>query len=56
MGFRYLLILSGVVTLGAVTVPAAAAPTRPWAPAPVNSCGETGFDPVARQPDPAAPQ
>ncbi|WP_369639349.1 DUF4185 domain-containing protein [Nocardia sp. JMUB6875] len=53
-----LLILSSVVTLGAVTVPSApasAAPTHPWAPAPVNSCGETGFDPLARQSNPASP-
>ncbi|MGW3541419.1 DUF4185 domain-containing protein [Nocardia niigatensis] len=31
--------------------PAGAAP-HPWAPAPVNSCGETGFDPLNRQADP----
>nr|WP_245550732.1 DUF4185 domain-containing protein [Nocardia paucivorans] len=35
-------------------VPAHAAP-HPWAPPPVNSCGEVGFDPLARQPDPSAP-
>ncbi|MEV6770856.1 DUF4185 domain-containing protein [Nocardia sp. NPDC051030] len=27
---------------------------HPWAPAPVNSCGETGFDPLNRAPDPDA--
>ncbi|WP_433667596.1 DUF4185 domain-containing protein [Nocardia sp. CA-136227] len=47
--------LSAVVTLGAMLLPAtpAAAAPRPWAPAPVNSCGETGFDPVNRQADPS---
>ncbi|MBB5913797.1 hypothetical protein BJY24_002664 [Nocardia transvalensis] len=44
------------VLLAAVglAAPAAAAPA-PWAPPPVNSCGETGFDPRAREPDPKAP-
>nr|WP_155980714.1 DUF4185 domain-containing protein [Nocardia sp. CNY236] len=27
----------------------------PWKPPPVNSCGEIGFDPLARLPDPAQP-
>lgn len=37
-----------------LAVPAQATPF-PWAPPPVNICGETGFDPLAREPDPAAP-
>ncbi|MFC6011621.1 DUF4185 domain-containing protein [Nocardia lasii] len=37
-----------------LAVPAHAAPL-PWQPPPVNLCGETGFDPVNRLPDPAAP-
>lgn len=45
------LVLAGYV---AVPVPAHAAPF-PWAPPPVNECGETGFDPLAREPDPSAP-
>ncbi|MFD6351537.1 DUF4185 domain-containing protein [Nocardia tengchongensis] len=49
------LSLSAVVMLGAMLLPAttAAAAPHPWAPAPVNSCGETGFDPVNRQADPS---
>ncbi|MFF2555744.1 DUF4185 domain-containing protein [Nocardia sp. NPDC058058] len=49
------LAITGVLTLGAALVPAtpaAAGPVRPWAAPPVNSCGETGFDPLARQADP----
>ncbi|MFF0541423.1 DUF4185 domain-containing protein [Nocardia thailandica] len=45
------LLLTGVVGLPA---PTGAAPF-PWAPPPVNMCGETGFDPLDRLPDPAAP-
>ncbi|WP_278261187.1 DUF4185 domain-containing protein [Nocardia sp. AG03] len=37
-----------------LAAPAHAAPL-PWAPPPVNICGETGFDPANRLPDPAAP-
>lgn len=51
--------ISGALILGVALLPAApatAAPTHPWAPAPVNSCGETGFDPLARQSNPASPQ
>ncbi|WP_406234834.1 DUF4185 domain-containing protein [Nocardia sp. NBC_01009] len=48
--------LFGVLLAGLVAVPAPAqAAPHPWAPAPVNSCGETGFDPLAREPDPNAP-
>ncbi|WP_069164966.1 DUF4185 domain-containing protein [Nocardia altamirensis] len=36
-------------------VPPAQAGPLPWAPAPVNSCGEIGFDPRDRTPDPALP-
>lgn len=48
--------LFGVVLAGLLSVPApvTAAP-HPWAPPPVNSCGEVGFDPLAREPDPSAP-
>ncbi|MFC4123918.1 DUF4185 domain-containing protein [Nocardia rhizosphaerae] len=44
----------GAVFVVLLTVPAQAAPF-PWAPPPVNMCGETGFDPLYREPDPAAP-
>ncbi|MFI6871074.1 DUF4185 domain-containing protein [Nocardia sp. NPDC050406] len=45
-------VLTGVVLAGlACTTPSAAAP-HPWAPAPVNSCGEVGFDPLAREQKP----
>lgn len=42
-------LVTGLV--GTTTVPASAAP-HPWTPAPVNRCGETGFDPLARVPLP----
>ncbi|MGV9662721.1 DUF4185 domain-containing protein [Nocardia niigatensis] len=53
-GFPAAPVLSGVVALGAMLLPAtpAGAAPHPWAPAPVNSCGETGFDPLNRQADP----
>jgi hypothetical protein len=44
-------LLTGVLLLPS---PVRAAPL-PWAPPPVNACGETGFDPRAREPDPNAP-
>ncbi|WP_328389620.1 DUF4185 domain-containing protein [Nocardia sp. NBC_00416] len=46
----------GLVLVGYVVVPipARAAP-HPWAPPPVNDCGEVGFDPLAREPDPSVP-
>ncbi|WP_280254833.1 DUF4185 domain-containing protein [Nocardia wallacei] len=43
-----------LLTAAGLSAPAAAAPA-PWAPPPVNACGETGFDPLAREPDPNAP-
>ncbi|WP_029897434.1 DUF4185 domain-containing protein [Nocardia brasiliensis] len=46
--------LFGVLLSGVLTVPAQAGPL-PWAPSPVNSCGEAGFDPRLRDPDPALP-
>ncbi|WP_370011175.1 DUF4185 domain-containing protein [Nocardia cyriacigeorgica] len=48
--------LFGVLLTGVLAVPAPvqAAPF-PWAPPPVNSCGEVGFDPLAREPDPSQP-
>lgn len=45
-------VLTGVLLVGLTcTGPSAAAP-HPWAPAPVNSCGEVGFDPLARESKP----
>ncbi|MFE3542028.1 DUF4185 domain-containing protein [Nocardia sp. NPDC059177] len=44
----------GVALAALLVVPAQAAP-QPWAPPPVNVCGETGFDPLNRLPDPSAP-
>ncbi|MFE3224321.1 DUF4185 domain-containing protein [Nocardia sp. NPDC059228] len=59
-GFPAAPALSGVVALGVMLLPAppAGAAPHPWAPAPVNSCGETGFDPLDRRADPngAPPQ
>ncbi|RMI34420.1 DUF4185 domain-containing protein [Nocardia stercoris] len=43
-----------VVACALHPAPAAAAPA-PWAPPPVNACGETGFDPRARLPEPGSP-
>ncbi|MGW0180886.1 DUF4185 domain-containing protein [Nocardia sp. NPDC003345] len=37
-----------------VSAPVHAAPF-PWAPPPVNVCGEVGLDPLAREPDPSVP-
>ncbi|WP_084487813.1 DUF4185 domain-containing protein [Nocardia sienata] len=53
---RVVLTFLGLVLAGyvAVPVPVRAAP-YPWAPPPVNDCGETGFDPLAREPDPSVP-
>ncbi|MBH0781232.1 DUF4185 domain-containing protein [Nocardia bovistercoris] len=49
--------LVGVALLGALSLPApsAHAGPAPWAPPPVNVCGEVGFDPLVRKPDPNAP-
>ncbi|PXX65680.1 uncharacterized protein DUF4185 [Nocardia tenerifensis] len=49
--------LSGALIAGLLTVPvpAAHAAPFPWAPAPVNSCGEVGFDPLNRERDPTEP-
>lgn len=49
--------LFGVLLTGFLTVPIAPATAGPfpWLPPPVNSCGETGFDPLNRQPDPVLP-
>ncbi|MEV0294241.1 DUF4185 domain-containing protein [Nocardia sp. NPDC050710] len=49
--------LFGVSLLGllAVPTPAAQGAPAPWAPPPVNRCGEVGFDPLAREPDPNLP-
>ncbi|MEU0542561.1 DUF4185 domain-containing protein [Nocardia sp. NPDC005978] len=51
------LLCTGVLTVGTLLLPAAPAQARshPWAPPPVNSCGETGFDPLRRDPEPGAP-
>lgn len=56
---RARLVPHGSTALGALLAMTLAAPASatpfPWAPPPVNICGETGFDPLNRQPDPAAP-
>src|SRR5690606_39363001 len=53
---RCRLVFLGLVLTGyvGIPVPAQAAP-HPWAPPPVNECGEVGFDPLDRAPDPSAP-
>ncbi|HEY5855236.1 MAG TPA: hypothetical protein VIW24_14565 [Aldersonia sp.] len=48
-------VLGAVAALGIFVTPAAAGAPLPWAPPPVNSCGEVGFDPAAREPDPSVP-
>ncbi|WP_405497311.1 DUF4185 domain-containing protein [Nocardia sp. NBC_00511] len=57
-GFTAVLVFASTTSVSAVLLPAApaTADAYPWAPAPVNSCGEAGFDPLNRKPDPAAPQ
>lgn len=45
-------VLAGVAVVGLVCVNPTSAAPHPWAPAPVNSCGEVGFDPLAREPEP----
>lgn len=47
--------VTGLLLFGAVAPVPASAELAPWAPPPKNACGETGFDPLARQPDPNAP-
>ncbi|MTE11897.1 DUF4185 domain-containing protein [Nocardia aurantiaca] len=47
------LAMAGVLLLPAA--PATANPLAPWAPPPLNACGETGFDPLAREPNPDVP-
>lgn len=47
--------LFGVLLTGVLVVPAPAwSAPLPWQPPPENPCGETGFDPRAREPDPHA--
>lgn len=48
-------LVAGLLLAGVVALPNAQAAPHPWAPPPVNSCGEVGFDPLLRQPDPNAP-
>ncbi|MGW4530387.1 DUF4185 domain-containing protein [Nocardia sp. NPDC004340] len=47
------LAMAGVMLLPGV--PATANALAPWAPPPLNACGETGFDPQARKPNPDLP-
>ncbi|WP_216918159.1 DUF4185 domain-containing protein [Nocardia noduli] len=47
--------LLGALSLPAPFVPSASAAPAPWLPPPTNVCGEVGFDPLARQPDPSLP-
>lgn len=47
--------LCALLVVGIGAAPSSSAAPLPWAPAPVNSCGEVGFDPVVRLPDPHAP-
>lgn len=47
--------LCALLVVGIGAAPSSSAAPLPWAPAPVNSCGEVGFDPVVRLPDPNAP-
>ncbi|MEC3914182.1 DUF4185 domain-containing protein [Nocardia sp. CDC160] len=52
------LALSGAAVLAVMLLPAApalASPLAPWVPPSMNACGETEFDPLARQPDPKLP-
>ncbi|WP_067894198.1 DUF4185 domain-containing protein [Nocardia vaccinii] len=51
---RDVTVAVAVVVLTVATAPPGAAAPLPWAPAPVNACGETGFDPQARTPNPDA--
>ncbi|GAB2649806.1 DUF4185 domain-containing protein [Nocardia goodfellowii] len=49
-------VVFGAVLAGLLCVPSPAqADPHPWAPPPVNLCGEVGFDPLLRQPDPSLP-
>lgn len=48
-------MLSVLAVLAVSGNPSGWADPLPWAPPPVNGCGEVGFDPQARQPDPHAP-
>ncbi|RJO76977.1 DUF4185 domain-containing protein [Nocardia panacis] len=57
MGSRCAPAWFGVLLAGftALPAPSASAEPHPWQPPPVNACGETGFDPLAREPDPNLP-
>ncbi|MEU8895253.1 DUF4185 domain-containing protein [Nocardia sp. NPDC048505] len=48
-------VVFGVVLTGLLCVPVPAQAAPPWAPPPVNLCGEVGFDPLLREPDPNLP-
>ncbi|WP_148307101.1 DUF4185 domain-containing protein [Nocardia nova] len=48
-------VCAGLLAFGALVPAPASAELAPWAPPPKNACGETGFDPLARRPDPNAP-
>lgn len=49
-------VLTGLLLIGTLLPAPARADLAPWAPPPKNACGETGFDPLARKPDPNAPR
>ncbi|GAA5106552.1 DUF4185 domain-containing protein [Nocardia iowensis] len=53
--FPWVPVLFGALIGGVLPVPAAQSGPFPWAPLPVNSCGEVGFDPLNRERDPALP-
>jgi hypothetical protein len=46
---------AAVAVVAVTTAQSGRATPLPWAPAPVNACGETGLDPAAREPNPNAP-
>nr|WP_216903606.1 hypothetical protein [Nocardia alni] len=48
-------VTAAVAVIAVATAQSGRAEPLPWAPAPVNACGETGLDPAARRPDPKAP-
>lgn len=58
IGIPAALALSGALAVcaGLLPVTPARGAPHPWAPPPVNSCGETGFDPLLREPLEPAPE
>jgi Domain of unknown function (DUF4185) len=52
---RQVAVGAAVAMVAVATAQTGRADALPWEPAPVNACGEAGFDPLMRMPNPNAP-